>query len=48
MLDIDEHTIVKGNLCTIEEDYEQKSSIHFRNKRVPLVVKVHQLGRRIL
>jgi hypothetical protein len=30
MLDIGEHTIVKGNLCTIQEDYEQKVRYSFK------------------
>jgi hypothetical protein len=30
MLDIDDHIIVKGNLCTIEEDFGQKIKYSFQ------------------
>jgi hypothetical protein len=33
MLDIGEHTVVKGNLCIIEEDFGQKVGNSFKKQK---------------
>jgi hypothetical protein len=33
MLDIGEHIVVKGNSCTIEEDFEQKVKCSFQKQK---------------